>query len=73
MNQFFLGIILLIFFPIYVDVSVDMPMTLDLGFLRAYGKKPDEELLPEEDTMTPTPAIRSKCSTMLVMTRKNRN
>ncbi|XP_055335096.1 ubiquitin carboxyl-terminal hydrolase 5-like isoform X2 [Paramacrobiotus metropolitanus] len=35
--------------PKKLDVLVDMPLTLDIGYLRGYGKKPDEELLPEEN------------------------
>ncbi|OQV13825.1 Ubiquitin carboxyl-terminal hydrolase 5 [Hypsibius exemplaris] len=44
--------------PKKLDVSVDMPLTLDIGFLRAYGRKPDEELLPEDDEVPPTPVVR---------------
>jgi len=29
------------------DVSIDVPDTLDLGYLRATGQQPGEELLPE--------------------------
>ena len=35
-----------------------MPLTLDIGFLRAYGKKPEEELLPEEDEVAAPAVVR---------------
>lgn len=44
---------------IFADVSVDMPLTLDIGYLRGYGKKPDEDLLPEENDL-PASVVRSK-------------
>lgn len=42
-----------------LDVAVDIPQTLDIGYLRGYGKKPDEDLLPEEAEV-PAQVVRSK-------------
>jgi hypothetical protein len=36
------------------DVSLDMPDTLDLGFLRGSGRQAGEEKLPESSTTTST-------------------
>ena len=41
-----------------------MPLNLDIGFLRAYGKKPDEELLPEDDSRSARPVVHSKLRVM---------
>lgn len=42
---------------IKLDVSVDIPDILDLGFLRSTGLQPNEELLPELDKAPPQPVL----------------
>lgn len=42
---------------IKLDVAVDIPDVLDLGFLRSTGKQPNEELLPELDKAPPQPVL----------------
>jgi ubiquitin carboxyl-terminal hydrolase 5/13 len=39
--------------PKKLDVILDVPDELDLEWLRSHGKKPEEELLPEEDKSAP--------------------
>lgn len=38
--------------PIKLDVSIDMPDTVDLSILRGNGLQPGEELLPETEGMS---------------------
>ncbi|KAL1516576.1 hypothetical protein ABEB36_000474 [Hypothenemus hampei] len=41
--------------PIKLDVSIDMPDTLDISLLRGSGLQPGEELLPELEVPPPVP------------------
>ncbi|KAJ8942716.1 hypothetical protein NQ318_017015 [Aromia moschata] len=43
--------------PIKLDVSIEMPDTLDISSLRGKGPEPQEELLPEPEVQPPAPVM----------------
>ncbi|CAH1179098.1 unnamed protein product [Phaedon cochleariae] len=43
--------------PIKLDVSIEMPDTLDVSALRGDGPQPEEELLPEPEVRPPAPVM----------------
>lgn len=43
--------------PIKLDVSIEMPNTLDISPLRGAGPQPEEELLPEPEIQPPAPVM----------------